>query len=42
LKPASLVAWLQVQMTVETLQRDGWPLPDEVAAGQQVRMDMLM
>mmetsp|Transcript_103486 Transcript_103486/g.166853 ORF Transcript_103486/g.166853 Transcript_103486/m.166853 type:complete len:234 (+) Transcript_103486:28-729(+) len=31
----------QVQMTVETLQRDGWPLPDEVAAGQQVRFETL-
>ena len=26
----------QVKMTVEQLQRDGWPSPDDVAAGRQV------
>ncbi|KAJ1495189.1 histone acetyltransferase [Baffinella frigidus] len=31
----------QVKMTEETLVRDGWPLPEEVAAGAVPRFDVL-
>jgi diamine N-acetyltransferase len=31
----------QVKMTVQKLQFDGWPLPEEVAAGHQARFETL-